>query len=145
MSLTPTQKALVQSSFEKVVPIADVAADLFYRRLFQLDPSLRALFRHDMTEQGRMLMQTITVAVRSLDRLDSLVPALHELGKRHVGYGVPIESYATVGEALLWTLEQGLGPDFTPEVREAWAHTYSLLAATAIEGAHELELEAAMV
>ena len=121
--------ALVQNSWEQVLPIADDAAQLFYGRLFELDPSLRALFSHsDMAEQRKKLMQMITVAVRGLARLNELVPAVEALGRRHVGYGVTDQHYETVGAALLWTLEQGLGEAFTPEVREAWTATYYTLA-----------------
>lgn len=126
--MTPEQKELVKTSFEKVLPISDVAARLFYNRLFELDLSLRRLFTTDMDEQGRKLMTMIKVAVSSLDRLETLVPAVQVLGERHASYGVSDSSYATVGEALIWTLAKGLGPDFTPEVEAAWVETYSLLA-----------------
>jgi hemoglobin-like flavoprotein len=128
--MTPDQKTLVQDSFEKVVPIADTAADLFYDRLFELDPSLRSLFKEDMTAQKKALMQMLTVAVRGLDRLDTLVPAVQALGRRHAGYGVRYEHYDTVGVALIWTLEQGLGDGFTLDVRAAWAAVYDVLAST---------------
>jgi hemoglobin-like flavoprotein len=124
--------ALVQTSFEKVLPIADVAADLFYTRLFELDPSLRPMFRADITEQKKKLMQMLTVAVRGLSRLDEIVPAVQALGRRHAGYHVKPEHYATVAAALLWTLEQGLAADFTPELREAWVEVYTVLANTMI-------------
>src|SRR5262245_8873882 len=114
------QKVLVQESFAKVVPISETAADLFYNRLFELDPSLRPLFKGDMKEQGRKLMDMIGVAVKGLDDLDKIVPAVQALGQRHVGYGVKDKDYDTVATALLWTLEQGLGQDFTPEVKTAW-------------------------
>jgi len=125
--MTDKQKALVQESFEKVEPIAESAANLFYNRLFTLDPSLRALFRGDMNQQGRKLMQMIDIAVKGLDHLDALVPAVEELGQRHACYGVRDEHYETVGSALLWTLERGLGANFTPEVKEAWIVVYGLL------------------
>ena len=128
--MTPQQKILVQQSFGVVAPIAEAAAALFYGRLFELDPSLRPLFRGDLTTQGRHLMATLAVAVRGLDDLPTLVPAVRALGRRHAAYGVRAEHYATVGEALLWTLEQGLGERFTPAVRSAWAAVYDLLAAT---------------
>jgi hemoglobin-like flavoprotein len=124
------QIVLVQSSWEKVKPISETAAALFYGRLFELDPSLKPLFKAPIEEQGRKLMGMITIAVNGLDRLEALVPAVQELGARHVGYGVKDHHYDTVGAALLWTLEQGLGPDFTPEIREAWSQTYSVLADT---------------
>ncbi len=131
--MNPAEIALVKDSFRKVVPIADQAAALFYARLFELDPSLRRLFRGDMTEQGRKLMAMIAAAVAALEKLDTLVPAVRALGARHGGYGVTEDHYATVGAALLWTLEKGLGPEFTPEVRAAWVSVYSLLANTMIE------------
>lgn len=128
--MTPTQVELVQTTWEKVVPIADTAAALFYGKLFELDPTLRPLFTSDIKEQGKKLMQMITIAVRGLNDLDKLVPAVQELGRRHVGYGVKDEHYATVGTALLWTLEKGLGDAFTPDVKEAWATVYGVLADT---------------
>ena len=122
------QKELVQTSFAQVRPIADAAAALFYGRLFELDPTLRPLFKGDMKEQGRKLMDMITLAVKGLDRPEALLPALAALGRRHAVYGVNEHDYETVGEALLWTLEQGLGPSFTPEVREAWEALYGFVA-----------------
>jgi len=126
--MTPESKALVQDSWTLVEPIADTAAELFYGRLFELDPSLKPLFRGDMKEQGRKLMQMITVVVRGLNRLDDLVPAIENLGRRHTGYGVKDEHYDTVASALLWTLEKGLGAAFTPAVMVAWVEAYTLLA-----------------
>jgi hemoglobin-like flavoprotein len=129
MTLTPEQKQLVRSSWALVRPIQDEAARLFYGRLFEADPSTRHLFAHsDMGRQGRMLMQTINIAVTSLDRLEKIQPAIEDLGRRHAGYGVTHEHYSSVGGALLWTLRQGLGEAFTPEVEEAWAETYWSLA-----------------
>ena len=128
--MTPAQKTLVQTTFGKVVPIADAAAAMFYSRLFQLDPSLRPLFKGDLVEQGRKLMQMIGVAVNGLDRLDQILPAVQQLGVRHAGYGVRDQHYDTVAVALLWTLEQGLGSDFTPDVKDAWTAAYTVLADT---------------
>lgn len=119
---------LVQSTFNDVRPIAVPAAELFYNRLFTLDPSLRALFKGDMAHQGRMLMAMLNSAVNGLTNLDAMVPVVRQLGARHAKYGVRDEHYATVGSALLWTLEQGLGAKFTPAVREAWTAAYELLA-----------------
>jgi len=129
---------LVQESWEQVLPIADTAAQLFYQRLFELDPSLRRLFTQtDMAEQRKKLMQMITVAVRGLSRLEDLVPAVEALGNRHAGYGVTDEHYDTVATALLWTLEQGLGEGFTPDVRDAWIETYTILATVMQNGARQ--------
>jgi hemoglobin-like flavoprotein len=122
------QKELAQKSFAQVRPIADAAAALFYSRLFELDPTLRPLFKGDLKEQGRKLMDMLTLAVKGLDRPETLLPALAALGRRHAGYGVNKHDYETVGEALIWTLEQGLGPSFTPEVREAWEAVYGFVA-----------------
>ena len=135
--MTPHQKLLVQSTFAKVAPIAETAAGLFYARLFELDPSLRPLFTSDMQEQGRKLMQMLAVAVAGLDDLDMLVPAVRALGKRHAGYGVLDEHYETVGTALIWTLETGLGDAFTFEVRDAWTTVYWILADTMKSGTAE--------
>lgn len=121
------QKVLVQESFAKVVPISETAADLFYNRLFELDPSLRPLFKGDMKEQGRKLMDMLGIAVKGLDDVGKIVPAVQALGERHGGYGVKDKDYDTVATALLWTLEQGLGKDFTPEVKTAWTEVYILL------------------
>jgi nitric oxide dioxygenase len=140
--MTPTEITLVKESFRKVLPIADQAAALFYARLFELDPSLRPLFRGDLPEQGRKLMTMIATAVASLERLERIVPAVRALGARHSGYGVAEEHYATVGTALLWTLEKGLGSEFTPTVRDAWASTYALLATTMIEAQREAAVAA---
>ena len=128
--MTPRQKELVQTSWEKVVPIADTAASLFYGRLFELDPSLKPMFTSDIKEQGKKLMTMITVAVRGLDDLGTLVPAVQALGRRHAGYGVKEEHYTTVAVALLWTLEKGLGDSWNAEVQEAWVVVYTILADT---------------
>jgi hemoglobin-like flavoprotein len=135
--ITATQKTLVQDTFDSIAPIADDAAALFYRRLFELDPSLRGMFRGDMTEQRRKLMNMIGAAVRGLDRLEQLVPVVQDLGRKHVGYGVEDRHYDTVGAALLWTLEKGLGSAFTPDVKDAWAAVYGLLATTMQVAARE--------
>ena len=127
---------LVQKSFAQVRPGAAGAADLFYRRLFELDPDLRPLFTSDIGEQGARLMAMIGLAVDGLDELDALTPAVQALGIRHRGYGVRPEHYDTVGEALLWTLGQGLGDAFTPDVRAAWAETYGLLAGVMRDAAY---------
>ncbi|MFL6623253.1 MAG: globin family protein [Sulfurifustis sp.] len=134
--MTPKQKELVQQSFAKVLPISEKAAAMFYQRLFTLDPSLQPLFKGDMKEQGRKLMQMIGVAVNGLDNLQQIVPAVKDLGRRHVRYGVQPSHYDTVAAALLWTLEQGLGADYTPETREAWTAVYTLLAGTMKEAAY---------
>lgn len=135
--MTEEQKELVQGSWEQVVPIAEPAAAIFYARLFELDPSLQPMFAgSDMKEQGKKLMQMITTAVRGLGDLGQLVGAIQSLGKRHVGYGVKAEHYDTVGQALLDTLEKGLGDVWTPEHKEAWALTYNTLATVMKEASY---------
>jgi len=136
MTLTAEQKRLVRSSWTLVAPIQDEAARLFYDRLFEIDPSTRPLFAStDMAEQGKKLMQMINIAVASLERLDAIRSAVKDLGRRHEGYGVREEHYESVGAALLWTLGQGLGEEFTLEVEEAWAETYGTLTAIMKDGA----------
>jgi nitric oxide dioxygenase len=122
------QIALVQSSFAKVAPISQSAASLFYGRLFELAPEVRPLFKGNIEEQGRKLMQVIAFAVNALNDTDALLPAVRALGGRHGAYGVKDAHYDIVGEALIWSLEQGLGDAFTPPVRDAWTETYTLLA-----------------
>ncbi len=128
--MTPEQLVLIKESWAKVVPISDKAAELFYGKLFELDPSVKPLFKGNMEEQGKKLMKMINTAVNGLDRLEEIVPAVQQLGVRHVAYGVKDEHYDTVGEALLWTLGAGLGDAFTEDIKEAWATVYGVLADT---------------
>ena len=132
--MTNEQINLVQTSFGKIAPIAEKAAALFYAKLFDLNPRLRGLFRGDVYEQGKKLMQVIAYAVENLDRLDEIVPQVRALGARHAGYGVSDRDYETVGTALLWTLEKALGRDFAAPTRAAWTAVYNLLAETMKEG-----------
>ncbi len=137
MSLTEQQITLVQESWDKVVPIQETAAELFYGQLFTIAPEVKPLFKGDMKSQGRKLMTMLNTAVRSLNNLEKIVPAVQESGRKHVGYGVKDEHYDKVAEALLWTLGKGLGDDFTEEVKEAWVAVYTLLATTMKEAAAE--------
>ena len=136
------QIQLVRSSFAMVQPIAPIAAGIFYDRLFAADPSLRALFKSDMTHQGERLMTMIGQAVGMLDRAEALLRVLRKLGSRHVSYGVRDEHYASVGTALIGTLAQGLGEAFTPEVQDAWLTAYGIISTTMQAGAREAELPA---
>jgi len=128
--MTSNQIALVQRSWAKIQPIADAAAQLFYDKLFGLDPSLKTLFKGDMKAQGRKLMNMIGFAVQGLTRLEQILPGVQALGRRHAGYGVQDRHYTTVAVALLATLEEGLGAHFTDEVKEAWTAAYGVLANT---------------
>lgn len=135
--MTPEQVEMVQASWEKVVPIQETAADLFYGKLFELDPSLKELFPEEMSQQKRKLMLMITTAVRGLHDLPSIVPAVQASGKRHKNYKVTPQMYDTVGAALLDTLEKGLGDAWNPELKEAWVLVYTTLAKTMIAAADE--------
>ena len=135
--MTPRQIALVQGSWNDVLAVPETAAQLFYLRLFAIDPSLQKMFKGDMREQGRKLIAMMSVAVNGLARIETLVPVIEALGRRHAGYGVKDEHYATVAGALLWALEQGLGARFTPDVRDAWGAAYGLLASTMQDAARQ--------
>ncbi|MFN3655919.1 MAG: globin family protein [Pseudolabrys sp.] len=126
--MSPDQVSLVQASFRKIVPIADTAADLFYDRLFDIAPEVKPLFPEDLREQKKKLIAMLATAVNNLHQIETILAAVADLGKRHATYGVTAAHYAPVGAALLWTLEQGLGPDFTPPVKAAWSEAYTTLA-----------------
>jgi len=134
--MTPEQVSLVQSSFAKVVPIADTAAALFYDRLFTIAPPVKQMFKGDMAEQGRKLMATLTVVVNGLGNLEAILPAASALARRHVSYGVKPSHYASVGEALLWTLEKGLGDAWTADAAVAWTAAYGTLSGFMIREAY---------
>ncbi|MEQ9520857.1 MAG: globin family protein [Parvibaculum sp.] len=134
--MTPMDRIRVQDTFEAVKPIADQAAALFYGRLFEIAPEVKPLFKGDMQDQGRKLMKTLAIAVASLNDLAAIVPTLEKLGQGHVAYGVQPEHYAKVGEALLWTLGQGLGEVFTEEVENSWEQVYQILSNTMIAAAY---------
>jgi hemoglobin-like flavoprotein len=119
--------ALVKESHGWVIPISEPAADIFYQRLFEIAPEVKALFKGDLKEQGRKLMATISVVVNSLDHLDQVLPAVKDLAVRHVGYGVRNEHYDVVGAPLIWTLMTGLGERFTDAHKAAWTETYAAL------------------
>lgn len=133
--MTPLQIRAVQDSFALVIPDRDLVARLFYARLFELDPSLEPLFTTDMDEQGRKLMSMLKLVIHSLDNIGGLVPFIAEMGRRHRTYGVRDRHYETVGEALIWTLERGLGEEFTDHHRQSWLAAYQLLGETMKEGA----------
>ena len=133
--MTPQQIDILKSSWAKVVPIKDTAAELFYGKLFELDPAVKPLFKGDMKEQGRKLMAAINTVVNGVDNLGPMVPVLQDMGKRHVAYGVTDAHYDTVGAALIWTLGQGLGEAFTPEVKDTWVGAYTTIAGVMKEAA----------
>ena len=134
--MTPDQIKLVQQSFAKVASISEEAAVLFYDRLFEIAPAVRAMFPHDMTEQRRKLMATLAIVVNGLSNLETILPAASSLATRHVAYGARPEHYPVVGEALLWTLETGLGADWTPDVAKAWSAAYTTLSSFMITQAY---------
>lgn len=135
--MTPEQITLVRDSWEKVLPIKEQAAELFYGRLFEIAPQVQPLFKNaSMQAQGAKLMNMIGIAVRGLNNPDSIQKMLTESGRRHVAYGVQDEHYDHVGEALLWTLEKGLGDAFTPIVQDAWVAAYGFMAKTMKSAGH---------
>jgi hemoglobin-like flavoprotein len=134
--MTPEQVSLIQSSFAKVAPIADTAAALFYDRLFAIAPPVKQMFKGDMTEQGKKLMMTLAVVVNGLGNLDAILPAASALARRHISYGVKPSHYASVGEALLWTLEKGLGDAWNADMAAAWTAAYGTLSGFMIREAY---------
>jgi hemoglobin-like flavoprotein len=139
--MTPFQKKLIRATWAQVLPLGDQATVLFYRRLFEIDPSARALFRDtDMVQQRKKLLHVLGVAVSSLDNLGALTRTVEDLGRRHAGYGVKDSHYDSVGAALLWTLEQGLGRAWTPDVALAWTEIYTLLAGVMRRAAQDAKL-----
>jgi hemoglobin-like flavoprotein len=134
--MTPQDIALVKSTFALVKPISEQAAELFYGRLFEIAPHVKPLFKGDMKEQGRKLMATLGTVVASLDNLGPVLPVASDLAKRHVGYGVKAADYTVVGEALLWTLEKGLGNAWTAQAKAAWTAAYTTLSTFMIAEAY---------
>ena len=134
--MTPEQVTLVQQSFGKVAPNAEQAAVMFYDRLFEIAPQVKAMFPADMTEQRKKLMATLAVVVNGLSNLESILPAASALARRHVAYGARAEHYPVVGSALLWTLEKGLGDGWTPDIAGAWTAAYTTLSGFMIEQAY---------
>ena len=134
--MNPTQIKLVQDSFSKVAPISGQAAVIFYDRLFEVAPTVRAMFPNDMTEQRKKLTTTANVVMNGLSNLEAVLPAASALAKRHVNYGAKPEHYPVVGGALLWTLEKGLGEAWTPDVAAAWTAAYGTLSGYMISEAY---------
>jgi len=122
------QQEIVRTTFAKLAVMPEVAGALFYQRLFDLNPEVRPLFKNDMRIQGVKLMTMLAMVVFNLHEPGRVLPAIRDLGVRHIGYGVKLEDYDALLEALLWALEQALGEDFTPAVRDAWAVCYDELA-----------------
>jgi hemoglobin-like flavoprotein len=142
--MTPEQKRLVRHTWSQVAPSADAAADMFYRRLFEIDPATRKLFRAtEMVAQRKKLLQTLSFAINGLDDLERLVSKVEDLGRRHAGYGVTDAHYDSVGAALLWTLEQGLGRAWTPAVASAWIEVYGMLSGIMRDAAARVDVASA--
>ena len=136
MSMTPHQIELVQSTFRSVQPIGTTTAEIFYKRLFEIEPTASALFKGDMKQQGRKFMQVLAVTVGGLANLSPLVPLIQRLGLEHVSYGVRVQHYDSVRQALLWTLALALQDAYTEEVRSAWSTAYAMLAGVMKEAAY---------
>jgi hemoglobin-like flavoprotein len=142
--MTPDHVKLIRESWSAVAPIADAAAELFYRRLFEIDPDTRPLVAGtDMARQRGRLLEAMGLVVARADRIGSLVPQLEALGRRHAGYGVRDRHYETVGAALIWTLEQGLGEGFDAETRAAWTEAYALVSGAMRRGTCDIAEAAA--
>jgi nitric oxide dioxygenase len=122
----------VQQSFKQVVPIADEVGPMFYARLFETHPETRAMFAADIAPQAKKLVQMLALVVNSLHRLDTILPAVEALARRHKDYGVADAHYPVVGATLLWTLEQGLGDAFDAEIKHAWAVAFGTLSTAMI-------------
>jgi hemoglobin-like flavoprotein len=129
--VTPAQRTLIRRTWAELSPVSDATAALFYQRLFEIKPTAHRLFgSKDLRVQGNLFMQMLSIFVRSLDGHSEMTSAIERSGKRHQGYGVVASDYDGAGKALLWALEQALGPRFTPEIRDAWAEGYRTLAGT---------------
>lgn len=139
--MTPKEIELVQSSFKKVAPISDAAADIFYTRLFETNPEVRPMFPADLTDQGKKLMKTLAVAVNSLKDVEKIIPVLQELAVKHVGYGVKEAHYPVVGQTLLFTLEKGLGDDWNDDLKSAWTKVYGTVSSVMIAAANDAMAE----
>jgi nitric oxide dioxygenase len=135
--MTPQQIDLVQDSFALIVPRRAEASAIFYRRLFALAPETRLLFKGDLVDQGRKLMQVLATIVRNLHDLGPLLDSVDYLAQRHVGYGVRDDHYAVVGQALIDTLHECLGDSFTPQTERAWGYAYTILSGRMIRAARE--------
>lgn len=141
--MTQDQITLVQTSFARLAPQADAVAHAFYTRLFQLEPGLRTMFPPDLGPQRTKLMQMLAAAVSGLSDLPALLPVAAALGRRHAGYGVQSDHYAIVGQALLDTLQSGMGDEFTPALRQSWSDVYGALSAAMQAGAEQARAVAA--
>lgn len=140
--MTPRQIQLVQETFTLIVPLADTAAALFYRRMFTLDPSLQGLFHHDMEHQGNLFVAAIAFVVRNVEEPEHFVPAMQELGRRHAGYQVKANHYRTALQALIETLSETLGERFTAEIEDAWCAAFATMVEAMVEGTRQAEAAA---
>lgn len=133
--MTPEKIEILRSSFDKVAPISETAAELFYARLFEIAPEVKPMFKGDMKEQGKKLMASIAAVVKGIENPEKILPVLEKMGADHVKYGVKDEQYDIVGAALIWTLNKGLGDAFTEEVEAVWTEAYGIIATTMKKGA----------
>ncbi len=136
--MTPQQETLIRETWRQVSPIAEAAAEMFYSRLFEIEPAARELFHAtDMARQRRAVIEALTFVVEELEKPEALLPVLHDLGRRHAAYGLRDTHFEAVGAALLWTLAQGLGPAWSPKAEAAWTEAYGMIAGAMREGARE--------
>jgi len=133
--MTPTQIKLIRRSFERITSMKSEFASAFYTRLFKIAPEVTPLFTGDMTEQGNKLTTLLGTVINNLENLENIIPTAQQLSIKHIGYGVTEKHYDYVGEALLWTLSQSLGRDFTSEHYLAWEEAYGILSSVMIDAA----------
>jgi hemoglobin-like flavoprotein len=138
--VTAVQKSLVQASWQELSQHSVHVAELFYDRLFELDPSLEELFPQNLSVQSTKLMRAIGAVVRGLDDMERVTPMLQDLGRRHLDYGARPGHYVTMGKALLWTIEQSLEGEFPPRLKEAWAEVFAWVSSLMIDAANERAL-----
>jgi len=133
--LTATQKRLVRESLDSMQEYETSVVVLFYGRLFEIAPETRALFKIDIREQSRKLMDTLRTTVDSLDHFTELSPVLEELGRKHLTYGVQDYHYEKLRSALLWAIGQALGLEFDRDTRAAWDELLSAISSIMLNGA----------
>jgi hemoglobin-like flavoprotein len=133
--MTDLKILAVKNTWSYIIFQAEEVGQLFYNKLFELDPSLRQLFRGNIEQQGKKLMDMLTMIISRLQRLEDIEKEVKALGHRHVGYGTKPEHYQSVGKALLWALENSLEEQWNEETRQAWTEAYNVMANTMLEGA----------
>src|SRR5688572_17381996 len=137
----PLDLDALETSFDLVAPRGDELVDVFYSRLFTTAPAVKPLFAStDLRKQKAMLLATLVLLRKSLRDLDSLVPKLHALGARHVGYGAQPAHYPVVGQVLIASMAEIAGDAWRPEYERAWGAAFDVVAGAMLEGAASAQL-----